>query len=45
MAIKITKRLLESAELKDKAYEIWDAEVKGFHVIVLPSGGDRKSVV
>jgi len=38
MAIKITKRLLDAAELKDRAYEIWDTEVKGFHAIVLPSG-------
>ena len=38
MAAKITKRFLEAAQPKDKAYEIWDSEIKGFHVIVLSSG-------
>lgn len=38
MATKITKRVLDTAKLTNKAYEIWDAEVKGFHVIVTPSG-------
>lgn len=38
MAIKLTKRLLDTAQLKNKAYEIWDTEIKGFHVIVTPAG-------
>jgi len=37
MAIKLTKRLLDTAELKNKAYEMWDAEIKGLHVIVTPA--------
>lgn len=38
MPSKLTKRLLDTAKLKEKAYEIWDTEVKGLHAVVLPSG-------
>jgi integrase len=35
---KITKRLVEAAEVRDKDYIICDDELKGFAVRVLPSG-------
>ncbi len=35
---KINKRLIESAEARDKAYDINDSELRGFGVYVLPSG-------
>ena len=38
MAIKLTKRILDTAQLKNKAYEVWDIEIKGLHVIVTPTG-------
>jgi len=35
---KITKRLVEAAEVRDKDYIICDDELKGFAVRILPSG-------
>ncbi len=35
---KITKRLVESAEVRDKDYIIFDSEIPGFGVRILPSG-------
>jgi len=36
--MKLTKRVIDSAEIRDKAYELWDGEVKGFAVRIYPSG-------
>jgi len=36
--MKLTKRLVDSTAIKDKPYEVWDGEVKGFAVRVYPSG-------
>jgi hypothetical protein len=35
---KITKRIIDSVELKPERYYIWDSELKGFGVKVEPSG-------
>ena len=35
---KITKRLVEAAEVREKDYIICDNELRGFAVRVLPSG-------
>jgi integrase len=35
---KITKRLVEAAEVRDKDYIIFDSEIPGFGVRILPSG-------
>ncbi len=35
---KITKRLVESSPIKVRDYFIWDDEVKGFAIRILPSG-------
>ena len=35
---KITKRLVEAAEVREKDYIICDDELRGFAVRVLPSG-------
>jgi hypothetical protein len=35
---KITKRLVEGSPTKERDYFIWDDEVKGFAVRILPSG-------
>ena len=35
---KITKRLVESAEVRDKDYIIFDSEIPGFGARILPSG-------
>jgi hypothetical protein len=35
---KITKRLVESSPIKERDYFIWDDEVKGFAIRILPSG-------
>ncbi len=37
-AIKITRKILDSIELRDKPYDIWDTEVKGLIVTIFPSG-------
>lgn len=37
-AFKIIKRLLDTLELKEKPYDIWDSEVKGFIVTIFPTG-------
>ena len=37
-AFKLTKRFLEAVELKEKPYDIWDSEVKGFLATISPSG-------
>lgn len=37
-AIKITRKLLDSIELRDKPYDIWDTDVKGLIVTIFPSG-------
>lgn len=36
--MKLTKRVIDNAEIKDKAYELWDGEVKGFAARIYPSG-------
>jgi integrase len=36
--MKITKRIIDAAEVKDKTYELWDDEVKGFALRIYPSG-------
>ncbi len=38
---KLTKRVIDSLKPKDTLYEVWDDEIKGYVVRVLPSG--RKS--
>jgi hypothetical protein len=35
---KITKRLVEAAEIRDKDYIIFDCEIPGFGIRILPSG-------
>ncbi len=40
---KLTKRFIEAAPSKDKAYILWDGDIPGFGVRVMPSG--RKSFV
>ncbi len=35
---KITKRLVEAAEVRDKDYVLFDSEVHGFGARILPSG-------
>ncbi|MFT5944947.1 MAG: integrase [Yoonia sp.] len=35
---KITKRIVESSPIKERDYFIWDDEVKGFAIRILPSG-------
>ena len=35
---KITKRLVEAAEIREKMYDIFDSQVPGFGIHVLPSG-------
>jgi integrase len=35
---KITKRLIENAEVKDKDYIIFDSDIPGFGARILPSG-------
>ena len=40
---KLTKRFIEAALPKDKAYILWDGDIPGFGVRVMPSG--RKSFV
>ena len=36
--MKLTKRIVDAAMIKDKPYELWDEEVKGFALRVYPSG-------
>ena len=36
--MKITKRVVDAAGPKDGRYIIWDGEVKGFGLVVQPSG-------
>ncbi len=40
---KLTKRFIEAAPAKDKAYILWDGDIPGFGVRVMPSG--RKAFV
>ena len=40
---KLTKRFVEAAQAKDKAYILWDGDIPGFGVRVMPSG--RKTFV
>ena len=40
---KLTKRFIEAAPARDKAYILWDGDIPGFGVRVLPSG--RKTFV
>ncbi|MCU0839039.1 MAG: site-specific integrase [Rhodospirillales bacterium] len=40
---KLTKRFIEAAPPKDKAYILWDGDIPGFGVRVMPSG--RKAFV
>ena len=35
---KLTKRRVDSFEMRDKAYFEWDSEIKGFGVRIMPSG-------
>jgi integrase len=37
--LKITKRSVDAAHPKAERYIIWDAELKGFGLLVLPTGG------
>ena len=39
MPIKLTNSVVNKLSRKDKRYEVWDTEVKGLYVKVLPSGG------
>jgi hypothetical protein len=36
--LKITKRSVDAAHPKAERYIIWDAELKGFGLLVLPTG-------
>jgi hypothetical protein len=38
MADKITKRTVDGAEIEAERYIVWDGELKGFGLLVLPSG-------
>ena len=38
MKAKLTTRTLNSLESKSKVYKVWDPQIPGFHVRVLPSG-------
>ncbi len=38
MAIKLTKRPVDAAEAGPERYMLWDIEIKGFGLLVLPSG-------
>ena len=40
---KLTKRLIDAAEVRDREYFIWDDDIPGFGIRILPSG--RKSYV
>lgn len=35
---KLTKRLVEGAEVRDADYFVWDEDLPGFGVRVMPSG-------
>src|SRR5437870_3848714 len=35
---KLIKRIVAEAEVQEKPYTIWDTEIKGFGLLVLPSG-------
>ena len=35
---KLTKRVIESAPIKDKDFILWDTELKGFHCKITPNG-------
>ena len=35
---KITKRVVDAAATKHSRYIIWDTEIKGFGLLVMPSG-------
>lgn len=35
---KITKRTVDAAEKRDRRYIVWDTEIKGFGLLVLPTG-------
>jgi hypothetical protein len=35
---KITKRVVDAAAPKQDRYIIWDGEIKGFGLLVMPSG-------
>lgn len=36
--MKITKRTVDNAEVKSKRYIVWDIELKGYGLLVLPTG-------
>ena len=40
---KLTKRFVEGAPARDKAYILWDGDIPGFGVRVMPSG--RKTFI
>ena len=35
---KLTKRMVEAAEVRDREYVLWDGDIPGFGVRVMPSG-------
>jgi hypothetical protein len=35
---RITKRLVDAAQPRDRLYRVWDAELKGFGLKVTPAG-------
>ena len=35
---KVTKRVVDASSAKEKRYVVWDAELKGFGLLVLPTG-------
>jgi len=36
--MKLTKRIVETQKSKDKTYFVWDSELTGFGLKILPSG-------
>ena len=36
--VKLTKRTVDAAKPRDREYMLWDTEIKGFGLKILPSG-------